>query len=367
MAETKKVSEGKLLYDPMFAKKPVLDWTDSEKGGIFGKSIVKKITFIIVLLIAIGGALFFSFSSLSKAVFEYSALADGTYKLDGFHGQKNDTVLQIDYVRDESNTPDEAKTVTAVRQYTVTVNDTLQFIFIGKDVKEIEKTAFYYCTALNAIYVDAENENFASIDGILYKKENGVITEAVLCPQQHTRYEVALTLGDEEPADVDAAKALAQKFIKEDYLETLNKIVEDENNKVGKTLVLPETVTKIGQLCFAYCDKFIDIKLPDGLKEIETMAFFKCSALKEINLPDSLEIIGSDAFSKCEKFDYLYIPKNVKSIGHHAFWECSGVEKVYMAAGDLNGIETGDNWLPQYRKTFMKNRDIEFNAERRVK
>ena len=32
-----------------------------------------------------------------------------------------------------------------------------------------------------------------------------------------------------------------------------------------------------------------------------------------------------------------------------------------------NGIETGAHWLPQYRKTFMKDRDIQFGAERGVK
>ena len=367
MDEPAKVSDGKLLYDPMFAKKPELDWKDSEKNGIFGKAIFKKVLFIIVLILAIAGALFFSFSSLSKARYEFTPLENGTYKLNAFHGQKTDTVLNIDFVRDEESVPDETKVVSAIRKYTVTGNDTLQFIFVSKDVADIEKTAFYYCTALNAIYVDPANENYADIDGVLYKKENGVITEAVFCPQQHTRYMTALGLGDEVPADSAEAAKLAEKFLNEEYINTLTTVIDDENSKVGKTFTVPETVTKIDQLCFAYCDKFVEVKLPAGLKEIETMAFFKCSGMEALDLPDSLEVIGSDAFTKCGKITYLYIPENVKSIGHHAFSECGGVEKVYMAAENLDGIETGENWLPQYRKTFMKNRDIEFSAERGVK
>ena len=367
MADPVKVSDGKLLYDPMFAKKPELDWKDSENKGIFGKAIFKKVLFIIVLILAIAGALFFSFSSLSKARYEFTPLENGTYKLNAFHGQKTDTVLNIDFVRDEESVPDESKVVSSVRQYTITGNDTLQFIFVSKDVADIEKTAFYYCTALNAIYVDPANENYADIDGVLYKKENGVITEAVFCPQQHTRYMVALALGDEVPADSAAASKLAEKFLNEEYINTLTTVIDDENSKVGKTFTVPETVTKIDRLCFAYCDKFVEVKLPAGLKEIETMAFFKCSGLETLDLPDTLEVIGSDAFTKCGKITYLYIPENVKSIGHHAFSECGGVEKVYMAAENLDGIETGENWLPQYRKTFMKNREIVFSAERGVK
>lgn len=367
MEENKKVSEGKLLYDPLFAKKPELDWTDSEKGGIFGKAFVKKILFIIILLCAIGGALFFSFSSLSKDRFEFSPLDDGTYRLDAFHGQKTDTVLQIDFVRAEDGTPDETKPVTAVRKFTVTGNDTLQFIFIGKDVAEIEPTAFYYCTVLNAVYVDDENENYADKDGILYKKENGKLTEAVLCPQRYSRFTLACAQGTKQPENAEQAKELSAVFADEEYVKKLDDMLAEENTTTGKTLELPDTVTKIDQLCFAYCDKMTDITLPESLKEIETMAFFNCTLLRDPVLPDGLEIIGSDAFSKCDGYTYLYIPASVKEIGHHAFWKCPNIEKIYMEASSLDGMKLGQNWKPQYRKTIMKNREIEFNAERGVK
>lgn len=367
MSEEKKITEEELLYDPMFAQKPVLDWTDSEKGGIFGKSIVKKTIFIIILLIAIGGSLFISFNSISKDRFEFKQLDDGTYKLESFSGQKYDTVLNVDYVRDEKGKPDTSKPVTAMRQFTATGNDTLQFVFIGKDVKDIEKTSFFYCTALCAVFVDDANPYYMDIDGVLYRKEKNVPIEAVLCPQQYTRYLTVLSMGDKAPTTPAEATNLANKMAKEEFIATVEDVIESENTKVGKTYTIPDTVTKIDQLAFAYCDKFISIKLPKALKEIEAMAFFKCTALKNIELPDGLEKIGADAFSKCENWDYIFIPASVTSIGHNAFWECKAAEKVYMAAENLNGIETGAHWIPQYRKTFMKNRDIQFGAERGVK
>lgn len=367
MDEKEKITDKKLLYDPMFAQKPVLDWTDSKKGGFFGKSAVKKTLFIIVLLVAIGGALFFSFNSISKDIYEYEALDNGTYKLSSFSGQKINTVLCIDYVRNEKSEPDTSKPVTAVRKYTATGNDTLQFIFIGKDVSEIEETAFFYCSSLNAIYVDKANEHYTDIDGILYKKENGVPTEAVLCPQQHTRYMITLASGDAVPADEKEAAKLAEKFVDEDYLEKMELALTDELNTAGKIIAIPDTVTKIGQLCFAYCDAVTSFKLPSALKEIETMAFFKCGAVTEFDLPDSLEIIGSDAFSKCSGLTSIFIPGNVKFIGHHAFWDCGNIEKVYMQADSLDGIEAESHWKPRYRKTFMKDREIVFSSERGVK
>ncbi len=366
MDEEKKVSSEKLLYDPMFAQKAVLDWTDSEKGGIFGKSIVKKTLFIVFLLAAIAGALFFSFSSISKSKYKFEQLDSG-YKLAEFSGQKADTVLRIDYVRDENDKPDLSKPVTDVRQYTVTGNDVIQFIFIGKDVINIEKTAFYYCTSLCAIFVDEANENYTSVDGILYKKENGTITEAVLCPQKYTRYKLALADGLTAPSTAEDAEKLAAALSDEEKITAFDEIAASEENTVGASITIPSTVKKIGQLCFAYCDGFKEIKIPESVTEIETMAFFGCSALKEINLPDSIEIIGSDAFSKCKNVESLFIPGNIKSIGHHAFWNCENIENVSTALSSFDGVETGQHWLPQYRKVLMKDRDVTFNAERGIK
>lgn len=363
---SQKISETELLYDPMFAEKPVLDWTDSKKGGLLGKAAVKKALFIIILLISIAGSLFFSFSSLSKEKFEYDEVDSG-YKLSAFHGQKYDTVLCVDYVRDASGNPDTSKAITEIRQFTSTGNDTLRFVFIGKDVKTIEKTAFFYCTGLNAVFVDDANENYMDIDGILYRKENGVPVEILLCPQQNTRYLYELSKGKTVPATPEDAEKFSEEYSDEKYTDALDKELEDEKIAVGKTVNIPETVTRIGQLCFAYCSKLTTVTIPAGVKEIETMAFFKCENLSGITLPDGLEVIGSDAFGKCGKIDYLFIPASVKEIDHHAFYECGGVEKVYMAAKSLDGIKTGSDWLPKYRKTFMKDKEIVFGAERGVK
>lgn len=364
MDNEKKISEGKLLYDPMFAKKPELDWTDSEKGGIFGKSKVKKTLFIIVLLIAIGGSLFFSFNSLSKEKYEFTALDDGTYQLSAFHGQKTDTVLNIDYYRDGEDVPDGTKPVTKIREYTISGNDMLQFIFIGRDVKEIEPTAFYYCTALKAIFVDDENEYFADVDGVLYGTENGVPTRAILCPQDYSVYLTALDEGMKAPENEEEAAKFAEKFATDDVKNEYSEKFKDESFTSGRTYILPETVTEIEQLCFAYCDKMTEIKIPDGVKSIGTMAFFGCSVLKEAYFPDGLESIGSDAFSKCGALTKIFIPASVKTIGHHAFWNCPKLENVYMAADSLDGMECGQNWKPQYRKVLLHNRQINFSAER---
>ncbi|MCR5522242.1 MAG: hypothetical protein K6F64_01205 [Clostridia bacterium] len=46
-----KIKDEKLLFDPVFDRKPPEGREDSEKGGFFGKSSTKKTIFIIFLII----------------------------------------------------------------------------------------------------------------------------------------------------------------------------------------------------------------------------------------------------------------------------------------------------------------------------
>ena len=60
--------------------------------------------------------------------------------------------------------------------------DRLKSIFIPKNVEYIgDKTAIGYCTSLEKIEVDPENQYYTSIDGILYDK---ALTKVLKCPSQ---------------------------------------------------------------------------------------------------------------------------------------------------------------------------------------
>ncbi len=366
MDDNKNILEQELLYDPMFDKKTDITLPDDPSKGLWGKTAFKKALFIVILIVSIGASLFWSFRSVTTDKYRFEEV-EGSYTLHSFRGEEPDKVLSVDYVRDENNVPDTTKVVESVREYAVTCNEYLEFIFISKDVKDVQNISFYSCTSLKAIIVAPENENYASVDGVLYKKENGVLTEILLYPVKNGYYRTALKLG------VSAVQS-------EEDIDEFNKsysVIEDEINeeylKTGTSFCIPDTVKTIGQLCFSSCyrmdgEKLIyaleHITIPESVKRIETMAFFKCTALKEIYIHDKIEYIGSDAFTECKNITYLFIPSSVKEIGHHAFNKCEGVKEVYMGHASEDDIKLGIQWYPQTSKVVMVSVDIIYGQTR---
>ncbi len=353
-----------LLYDPIFANKPPEGWEDSKKGGFFGKASTKKAIFILFLVISIAFSLVLSFNSLSKKKYSYDTV-DAGLRLSEFNGTDKDNILTVDYAVAEDGSVDSTQPVAAVRSYAITCNETIDFIFLGKDVVALEDNCFYYCTNLKAVFVDENNPAYTSVDGVLYNKE---MTKIIFCPIKNSEYRTALALGVAAPADGAACAAFLEKskdFFPSDE-EQMSEKVKNALAKSGALYDIPATVTEIGPFCFSYCDRLTEIGIPDGVKTLGQMAFFKCKALAHITLPDGLETIGPDALSYCETLEYIYVPASVKTIGHHAFFGCMGVDAVYLGAPDADAVKTGESWLPNQSTRSLKTVEAVYGAEREV-
>ena len=65
------------------------------------------------------------------------------------------------------------------------------------------------------------------------------------------------------------------------------------------SLVIPDSVTNIGDYAFWNCRSLTDIVIPDGVTSIGKCAFDGCSALSSVVIPDSVSCIGFGAFYFC--------------------------------------------------------------------
>lgn len=122
-------------------------------------------------------------------------------------------------------------------------------------------------------------------------------------------------------------------------------------NGDDKDVVIPNSVTSIGEFAFYHCTNLTSIMIPDSVTSIDEHAFALCSALESITIPDSVpEIgdgaffgctgltsvtigngvtsIGGGAFANCYKLTSITIPNSVTSIGDHAFYRCKGLTSV---------------------------------------
>lgn len=85
-----------------------------------------------------------------------------------------------------------------------------------------------------------------------------------------------------------------EKLIFPDGLETIEGFAFSVCNM--KTVVIPDSVTSIGEQAFESCKNLIELKLPNNIKTLETRVFSSCYALKSITIPASVIEIKEFAF-----------------------------------------------------------------------
>ncbi|MDY4186623.1 MAG: leucine-rich repeat domain-containing protein, partial [Candidatus Borkfalkiaceae bacterium] len=98
--------------------------------------------------------------------------------------------------------------------------------------------------------------------------------------------------------------------------------------KVNGDLVIPDSVTSIGDGAFEYCSGLTSITIPDSVTTIGSSAFYNCSGLTSITIGGSVTSIGDGAFDGCSSLTSVIIPDSVTSIGNSAFRYCSGLTSI---------------------------------------
>ena len=123
-------------------------------------------------------------------------------------------------------------------------------------------------------------------------------------------------------------------------------------------LILPDTITSIGEKAFMNCMELVEVSLPrgvselsdyifagcknlklfvspDGITSIGKNAFDGCSNLVAVNLSKNLKTIGDEAFRSCIKLPNIFIPRSVTSIGYDAFYDCRIMREILIDRDSL--------------------------------
>ena len=103
-----------------------------------------------------------------------------------------------------------------------------------------------------------------------------------------------------------------------------------------KSLVIPDSVTNIGDYAFWGCKSLKSLVIPDSVTSIGDGAFWGCSSLSSLVIPDSVTSIGNEAFSGCRSLSSLVIPDGVTSIGDLAFCDCSSLKSLVLPDSVVN-------------------------------
>ena len=107
-------------------------------------------------------------------------------------------------------------------------------------------------------------------------------------------------------------------------------------------VVIPNTITSIGNSAFSGCSNLDNITIPGGVTSIGNSAFSDCTGLTNIDfLPNSITNIGMYMFKNCTGLVNITIPSNITSIDTEAFSGCTNLVSVTIP----NSVESMNDWI----------------------
>ena len=158
---------------------------------------------------------------------------------------------------------------------------------------------FLGCEKLESINVPESNNDFYTVDGVLFRKRDfdGLDNPSLISYPQNkkdSKYEVPKTI-----------KSIERSAF--------------EGNTNLSTVIIPDNVEEINYSAFMDCTSLSKVVLPSNLKEIAYYTFSNCSSLTDIDIPASITTVGACAFLNCSSLKNVTIPFNVTEIMIYAF------------------------------------------------
>ena len=99
-------------------------------------------------------------------------------------------------------------------------------------------------------------------------------------------------------------------------------------------LVLPNTITVIGEFAFQFNNLLTDVYFGSNLEEIHHSAFYGCNKLSNIEFPSTLHTIRYYAFTKCSALRSVYLPKSV-ILWDNPFSYCTNLMEINYEDADI--------------------------------
>lgn len=224
----------------------------------------------------------------------------------------------------------------------------MENINIPKNVETIGKSALK-TSRMNNISVAEDNKYFASENGVLFNK---LKTEILNYPNGKS---------DASYSIPDYVTKIGDYAFSDDY-STLNSVVIPNSvTEIGEgafkdfggleKIDLPNSLEKIGKEAFKGCSLLTEISIPEGIISIEDSTFAS-TGLKTIEFPKSLKSIGDKAFSSLEELENITLPSGLESISPTAFLECLEL-KSYDVTDENPNLTTVDGVLFSKDKTVL--------------
>ena len=242
----------------------------------------------------IGSSAFYGCTSLTSVAIPNSVTTIGS---SAFYGCTSLTSVTI------------PNSVTTISSSAFSRCSSLTSVTIGNSVTKIGSTAFYRCSSLKGFYVDSNNPNYCSVQGVLFSKDK---TTLICYPNaKGAAYEIPNSVTTIGNGAFYGCSSLA-------------------------SVSIPNSVTTIGYYAFEGCTSLTSVEIPNSVTTIGCEAFEGCSSLTSVEIPNSVTTIGDEAFEGCSSLTSVSIGNSVTTIDWAAFSDCSSLKGFYVDGSNPN-------------------------------
>lgn len=311
-------------------------------------------------VVSIGKNAFRDCTMLEKVTISNSVTSIGYYAFEGCYKLENVTigngVTSLNGFYFENNT--NLKCITIGNSVTKISDDmfsgcsNLSSVTLGNSVASIGHYAFYNCTSLTNITIP---DNVTSIGNCVFYNCTGLISVTIgnsLTSIGSSMFLgcislTSVTIGNSVTSIGDSAFSGCSELTDIYYTGDVagwcsinfaglvsNPMYYADNLYINgillTDLVIPDSVTSIGNFVFYNCTDLIDITISDSVTSIGASAFNKCINLKNVTIPDSVTRIGGNAFNGCDGLENVIIGNGVTSLNGFYFSGNKNLKKIII-------------------------------------
>ncbi len=253
--------------------------------------------------------------------------------------------------------------VTTIGQDAFEYCSNLQSVTLPNSITAINSYAFYYCTKLGSVNLP---EGLTSIGSYAFSHCN---LDTIVIPSTVTSIgnkafqdnptksvtwlPANCSIGTDDSAPFYSTNSKITSFTFGNQVQTIPAYL-CKNMSLLDTIVLPPSVSSLGQYAFMYCTSLKSINLPVTQKTLPISFLEGCTSLESIELPATLTTISQDAFYGCSKLANVTLHEGITTINQRAFFNCKltniTIPQTVTYIGSKafqNNPTTAVTWLPK--------------------